>query len=75
MPLLVFGLYMWNGNVLDLSKVFMANMMMGKIQGRMHQANRIYRNVFSLEESMTRLNNFYSAPEVQKGLINKQPEQ
>ena len=49
----------------------MANMMMGKIRDRMHQANHIYRNIFTLEEAMTRLNNFYGAPEVQKGLVNK----
>jgi len=49
----------------------MANMMMNRIRDYMHQANRIYRNVFVLEEAMTRLNNFYNAPEVQKGLVDK----
>ena len=71
MPLLVYGLYVYNGNPLDLGQMLMANMMMGRIRGRMHQANRIYRNIFTLEEAMTRLNTFYNAPEVQKGLIEK----
>ena len=71
MPLLVYGLYVYNGNPLDLGQMLMANMMMGRIRGRMHQANRIYRNIFTLEEAMTRLNTFYNAPEIQKGLIEK----
>ena len=71
MPLLVYGLYVYNGNPLNLGDMLMANMMMGRIRGRMHQANRIYRNIFTLEEAMTRLNTFYNAPEVQKGLIEK----
>jgi len=54
--------------------MIMTNMMMGKIRGRMNQANRIFREVFNMEESMTRLNNFYSAPEVQKGLVRKSTE-
>ena len=74
MPLLVYGLYVYNGNAIDLGQMMMANMMMGRIRGRMHQANRIYRNVFTLEEAMTRLNTFYNAPEVQKGLVEKKPE-
>lgn len=40
----------------------------------MHQANGIYRNIFTLEEAMTRLNTFYCAPEVQKGLVDKEPD-
>ena len=74
MPLLVYGLYVWNGNPIDLGQMMMANMMMGRIRGRMHQANRIYRNIFVLEEAMTRLNTFYNAPEVQKGLVEKNAE-
>ena len=74
MPLLVYGLYVYHGNAIDLGQMMMANMMMGRIRGRMHQANRIYRNVFTLEEAMTRLNTFYNAPEVQKGLVEKKPE-
>ena len=49
MPLLVYGLYVWNGNPLDLGQMLLANMMMGKIRERMHQAQRIYRNIFVLE--------------------------
>lgn len=64
MPLLVYGLYVWNGNALDLGQMILANAMMSQIRGRMHQANRIYRNVFILEEAMTRLNTFYNSPEV-----------
>jgi len=64
MPILVYGLYVWNGNALDLGQMILANSMMGQIRGRMHQANRIYRNVFILEEAMARLNIFYNSPEV-----------
>ena len=39
----------------------------------MHQANRIYLNLFILEEAMTRLNQFYMAPEVQKSLVDSKP--
>ena len=73
MPLLVYGLYVWNGNPLDLGQMILANMMMGKIRGCMHQANRIYLNLFILEEAMTRLNQFYMAPEVQKSLVDSKP--
>lgn len=31
MPLLIYGLYVYNGNVLSLSSMAMANIMMGKI--------------------------------------------
>ena len=37
----------------------------------MQQINRIYKNLFSLDEAMVRLNDFYTAPEVQKGLIKR----
>jgi len=73
MPLLIYGLYVYNGNVLNLSSMAMANIMMGKIQGRIHHMNHLYREFFHLEDSMIRLNSFYFAPEVQKGLIDKRP--
>ena len=73
MPLLVYGLYVYNGNVLSLSSMAMANIMMGKIQGRIHHMNGLYREYFHLADSMMRLNSFYFAPEVQKGLIDKKP--
>ena len=36
MPLLVYGLYAYNGNILNLSSMAMSNEMMGRIQGRIH---------------------------------------
>ena len=73
MPLLVYGLYVYNGNPLDLSSMAMANIMMGRIQGRIHHIRHLYNEFFHLEDSMIRLNSFYFAPEVQKGLIDKKP--
>lgn len=52
----------------------MANMMMGRIQGNIHQIKRLYSEFFRIEESMHRLNSFYFAPEVQRGLIKKNKE-
>ena len=49
----------------------MTNIMMNKFKIRMRQASKMYRDIFIVEEAMTRLNNFYSAPEVQKGLVTK----
>ena len=71
MPLLVYGLYVYNGNALTLSSMVMANTMMGQIQGRIHHMRHLYGEYFRIEESMVRLNSFYFAPEVQRGLIDK----
>lgn len=71
LPIIVYGLFVYNGNVLNLSAMAMANMMMGRIQGNIHQVKRLYHEFFRIEESMHRLNSFYFAPEVQRGLINK----
>ena len=38
--------------------------------GRMNQLNRLIKNWFSLNEAMVRMNDFYAAPEIQKGLID-----
>ena len=64
MPLLVYGLYAWNGNVLDLGQMVLTNIMMNKFKSKMLHANSLYRNIFRVEEAMTRLNQFYRAPEV-----------
>ena len=72
MPLLVYGLYVYNGNVLNLSSMAMANQMMGRISQRIHQIKNLYGEYFKLEESLFRLNSFYFAPEVQRGLVKKQ---
>ena len=53
--------------------MIIVNVMMRRITSRMDQANRIYRDLFGLEEGMIRLNQFYMAPEVQKGLVNSKP--
>lgn len=71
MPLLVYGLYVYNGNPLSMANMAMANMMMGQIQGRIHHVRHLYFEYFRILESMERLNSFYFAPEVQKGLIDK----
>ena len=71
MPLLVYGLYSWNGNVLDLGQMTITNIMMSKFKYRMQHATRMYRQIFTVEEAMTRLNSFYLAPEVQKGLVRR----
>ena len=71
LPLLVYGLYVYMGNSLDLVSMALVNVLMSKIQDRMQQINRIYKNLFSLDEAMVRLNDFYTAPEVQKGLIKR----
>ena len=75
MPLLIYGLYVYNGNTLNLSSMAMANMMMGQIQGRIHHMRHLYGEYFRIEQSMIRLNSFYFAPEVQSGLIDKKSGQ
>jgi len=40
----------------------------------MCQLNRIFSNFFSMEESMARLNGFYTAPEAQSGLVERSEE-
>ena len=70
-PLLIYGLYVSNGNPLDLSKMFMTNMMLGKICGRMHHVRHLMGSWFDLESALERLNRFYFSPNIQKGLVNK----
>jgi len=71
MPLLIYGLYVANGNPLDLSKMFITNMMLGKIQGGMHHIRHLMNSWFDLEEALERLNKFYFSPNIQKDLVNK----
>ena len=71
MPILVYGLYIWNGNSLDLGQFTITSMMMNKLKFRLQHATRMYREIFVVEEAMTRLNHFYKAPEVQRNLIDK----
>ena len=63
MPLFLFGLYVFNGNELDLSTMVMMNMMMGKIRTRMDKINSLYTKLFENFEAVTRLNDFYIRPE------------
>ena len=63
MPLFLFGLYVYNGNVLNLSTMVMMNMMMGKIRVRMEKINSLYTKVFENFEAVGRLNDFYIRPE------------
>ena len=74
MPLLVYGLFYYNGNTTNLSSITMSNLMMSQINDRMCQLNRIFSNFFSMEESMARLNGFYTAPEAQSGLVERSEE-
>ena len=72
---LVYGLYVGNGNILMVGAITLTNNMMGKIQHSINQLDGIYREIFEIDETMTRLNKFFNAAEVQKGLINKKLEQ
>ena len=46
MPLAVYGLYVYNGNTLDLSSMAMANLMMQKIGDSMQQITTFYNGYF-----------------------------
>jgi len=46
--------------------------MLGRIEGRINHSQHLYRQYFSLMESMEKLFEFYTAPEGQTGLINRQ---
>ena len=63
MPLFLFGLYVYNGNILDLSTMVMMNMMMGKIRTQMDKINSLYTKFFENFEAVIRLNDFYIRPE------------
>ena len=63
MPLFPFGLYVYNGNVMNLSTMVMMNMMMSKIRARMEKINSLYTKVFENFEAVKRLNDFYIRPE------------
>ena len=69
MPLTVYGLYVHNGNALDLSSMAMANLMMRKIGERMLQVNSFYRAFTLIDDILVRLNKYYFVPEAQKGLV------
>ena len=71
LPVILYGLYVKNGNVLNLSSIAVVNMMIGKIQYRVSEIKRLFKDVFRVLESMQRLNDFFVAPEIQKGLIDK----
>ena len=70
-PVILFGFYVKNGNILDLSSIAVVNMMIGKIQFRLNEINRMFKDIFRVKEAMQRMNDFYMAPEIQKGLIDK----
>ena len=69
MPLTVYGLYVHNGNALDLSSMAMANMMMQTIGKRMGQVNSFYNAWIAIDNTFVRLNKYYFVPEAQKGLV------
>ena len=70
-PVILYGFYVKNGNTLDLSSIAVVNMMIGKIQFRLNEINRMFKDIFRVKEAMQRMNDFYMAPEIQKGLIDK----
>ena len=49
MPLAVYGLYVYNGNTLDLSSMAMANLMMQTIGKRMEQVNSFYNACIEID--------------------------
>ena len=63
MPLFLFGLYVYNGNMLNLSTMVMVNMMMGKIRAKMDKVNSLYTKVFENFEAVTRIGEYFIRPE------------
>ena len=73
--LLVFGVYVWMGNTLTLSKVALTQTMLGQLRGRIGHSQHLYRQYFHVMESMDRLWSFYCAPEAQTALIDRKEVQ
>ena len=71
MSLTVFGVYIWLGGTLTLSRLALTEIMLNRIRGRIGQSQHLYRQYFSVMESMQKLWDFYCAPECQKGLLSK----
>mmetsp|Transcript_36652 Transcript_36652/g.48120 ORF Transcript_36652/g.48120 Transcript_36652/m.48120 type:complete len:809 (+) Transcript_36652:302-2728(+) len=67
----IFGVYIWLGNTLTLSKLALTEIMLGRIRDRINHTQHLYRQYFSVMESMQKLWEFYCAPESQKGLIER----
>ena len=69
MNISVFGLYFYFGNTISMTTMQMARMGMGRLTGNLHRVRHLYHEVNHFKESMERLMNFYTAPEVQKNLV------
>ena len=58
-----FGVYIYLGNTLSISKLALTQQMLGRLEGRINHSQHLYRQYFSLMESMEKLWEFYCAPE------------
>ena len=70
----IFSRYFGSGKTIQLSEMTLAIQMIYKIHGSIDRIRGIYREIFEIDETLTRLDRFYRAPEIQKGLINKNSE-
>lgn len=71
MEIVVISVYVALGNTLTIQKLALTQWGLGNIRGRIDHMQHLYRLYFSLMESMTKLWEFYCAPECQTGLIKR----
>ena len=71
MEIVVISIYVALGNTLTIQKLALTQWGLGNIRGRIDHMQHLYRLYFSVMESMTKLWEFYCAPECQTGLIER----
>ena len=63
--------YYYYGNIMQPSVIMTAHRGTCYFNNNMNRINRLFKNSYSITESMTRLNKLYNAAETQKGLVNR----
>lgn len=66
---LVWGLYVYNGNTLDPSKIAITMILLSQVTNKINQLAEGFNILFGLRDVLDRLSKLYGAPEVQKGLV------
>ena len=65
----IFTIYMWLGNTLTINKVIITELMLQRIKGEAPILGQMMEYFNRLLLTMAELQEFYQAPEVQKGII------
>ena len=70
--MVVFGTFVYSGNVMKVSTTLLANLMIGRIMGPIGRISGFYMQMLASQVSLTRVHEFLSANESQPNVLYRE---